>query len=210
MLIVRLSIGVVLLGPTLALALAVQAPSPSPSATASAHPSGQPIPRPSPHVHVSYPTPMGPGSTARLEQLAADLASPDPAVRADAARQLGHAVNIDRAVATGHLVRALGDSDATVREKAAEALRYSAAANPEAVRALCARVGAGPMESRRRVEPDFSAVGGGSSLTLRKPMEADVYILQFEPIASTTASARPSTALRTKNGLRTAKVGRLA
>lgn len=40
---------------------------------------------------------------------------------------------------------------------------------------------------RRRVEPDFSAVGGdGSSLTFRKSMEADVYILQFEPTASTS------------------------
>ena len=40
---------------------------------------------------------------------------------------------------------------------------------------------------RRRVPPDFSAVAGdGSSLTFRKSMEADVYMLQFEPIASTS------------------------
>jgi hypothetical protein len=39
---------------------------------------------------------------------------------------------------------------------------------------------------RRRVPPDFTVVDGdGSSLTLRKSMEADVYTLQLEPIAST-------------------------
>ena len=40
---------------------------------------------------------------------------------------------------------------------------------------------------RRRVSPDFTAVAGdGSSLTFRKSMEADVFVLQLEPIASTT------------------------
>ena len=40
---------------------------------------------------------------------------------------------------------------------------------------------------RRRVPPDFRAVDAdGPSLTFRKSMEADVYTLQFEPIASTS------------------------
>lgn len=40
---------------------------------------------------------------------------------------------------------------------------------------------------RRRVTPDFTAVDGdGSSLTFRKSMEADVFTLQLEPIASTS------------------------
>ena len=126
---------------------------------ASASASPRPIPRPSPHVHASYPTPVGAGSSARLDQLVEDLASPDPAVRADAARQLGHAVNIDRAAATGHLIWALGDSDATVREKATEALGHSAAADPEAVRALITALGDSTTGVRRAAAEALAEIG---------------------------------------------------
>ena len=163
MITLRLSIGVVLLG-LMSVPAPAQAPSPSPSPSAapSVAPSPQPVPRPSPHVHASYPTPLGSGSSARLEQLVEDLASPDPAVRADAARRLGHAVNIDRVAATGHLVRALGDSDAAVREKAAEALGHSAA-TPEAVRALLTALGDPVAEVRRGAADALAAIGSDAA-----------------------------------------------
>ena len=107
--------------------------------TASAHAMGQdasaPIPRPSPHVHVSYPAPAGPAAAARLQQLADDLASADKAVRLDAARRLGHAVNVDPVAAAAHLATALKDSEAAVREQAAEGLAH-ATPTPGGIEAL--------------------------------------------------------------------------
>ena len=107
---------------------------------------------------MSYPTPVGPGSDARLQQLVEDLASPDPAARADAARRLGHAVNVDRVAATGHLVRALTDSDAAVREKAAEAIGHSAS-TPDAVRALITTLGDPAIGVRRAAAEALGAIG---------------------------------------------------
>ena len=104
---------------------------------------------------------MGPGSAARLQQLVEDLASPDPAVRADAARQLGHAINVDRVAATGHLVRALTDSDAKVREKAAEAIGHSTT-TADAVPALITTLGDPVIGVRRAAAEALGAIGAAA------------------------------------------------
>jgi len=137
-------------------------------------------------VHVSSPAPITPGSVARLQQLVEDLASPDPAVRADAARQLGHAFNVDQVAATGHLVRALSDSDATVREKAAEALGHSAA-TPEAVRALITAL-SDPVTGVRRGAADALAAVGPAAAAAASALavlvkDADAKVRQAAAVA---------------------------
>lgn len=161
------SIGAVILATlavTTSAAPAVQGPSPSPtpSATASPPPSPQPIPRPSPHVHASYPTTVGPESSARLQQLVEELASPEASVRADAARRLGQAGSFGGVAATGHLVGALGDNDATVREKAAEALGHTGGP-PEAVRGLITALGDKVSNVRRAAADSLGAIGPGAA-----------------------------------------------
>ena len=143
-------------------ATAVQTPSSSPTPSATASPPPRPIPRPSPHVHVSYPTPVGPESAARLQQVAEDLSSPDPAVRADAVRRLGHAVNLDAVAVGGHLIRALADNDAAVREQAAEGLGH-AGATVQVVQGLITAFGDPVAAVRRAAAAALGDLGPGAA-----------------------------------------------
>lgn len=163
-------------------------PSPSPTAAPSGSAPGlpQPIARPSPHGHASYPAPFGPRSSERLQQLTDDLASPDAAVRVDAVRRLGHAVNLDLLAVTGHLIGVLGDADAAVREQAAEALGHNGG-TAEAVRGLITALGDIVPGVRRAAADALAEIGpgagsAGSALALLVK-DADAKVRQAAAVA---------------------------